>query len=737
MQITLENHFGIFHQESLNDIRKVNFFYGKNGTGKSTIASSIKEEYSEEYKVQIFDGYEKIFGVNQSLKAIALGVHNKEIQEEIEVVDDEITHLNNKLINQDPLELGLNIQIQNINKNISELSSNSDRIGTNIASDIHTHEPSITRGIRIYNRSNVKRELTKAKLITKEEYEKNIKILSLNEKNEPPMLTFPEYNIVELEDSINKILTSKIRPSILIKELEENQRKYSFAKEGYSIHRHRNEKGDSIRDFNCAFCDNEISTERWDELDSYFSNTFDEFESRIESKINEISDIKKKLREFKINRSNYYPQFEAVINDLNLKIYERITNDSNTFEMIINLLQEKKLTMSKTMDEISLDDCLNFTQENDAYKHIYADNTHFHNNIERNKDAASEKIRLHHLKELLEENNYHRMQFEIEKEKEEKNKLEKNKNEIMNQIEILEKEKSELASQTVSEETMATKINEYLKALGNNTFQLELVNGESQEGLYLIRGINEDGSLLELRNIYEISEGEKNLIAFLYFIIHTDEIMNSSDDKFLIIFDDPMTSNDDVSQYLMISLIQQLYNNIKDDDNSDNKFFLLTHNTFFYLNVRQFRPSYGTSGSNGKYAYFLLEKSLGKTSVNRIYNENKNNDIMSDYDSLWNHLYKSYENDETIIMWNLIRRIIETLATFNKMDYGELLTNFEDSTSNILGNMLKKSLDVNSHGLQVSDHNVSTFNKNQLKAFLKKVLVKISLENHFESYWKD
>ena len=651
--------------------------------------------------------------------------------------ENDITQLNNKVITENPLELGLNIQIQNINENIKELSSISDEIGTAIASEIDAHEPNITRGIRIYNRSNVRRELTKANLISEEEYEKYKELLSLNEKVEPPTVTFPEYNIVELEDSINKILTSEIRPSIIIKELEDNQRKYSFAKEGYSIHRHNNENGDCVRDSVCAFCDNEISNERWDELDSYFSNTVDEFEARIESKIKEINDIKEELTSFKINRTNYYPQFEAVINDLNLNINERILTDSETFDMIIELLEEKKLTMSKTMDEISLDDFLNFTDENDSYKQIYDENKHFHNNIEKNKNVASEKLRLHHLKKMLEKNNYHKLRFDIEKKNEEKTKLEENRAEIIDEIEILDKEKSNLASQTVSEETMATKINEYLAALGTNTFQLELVNDESQEGLYLIRGINEQGNLLELRNIYEISEGEKNLIAFLYFIIHIDELMNTSDDNFLIIFDDPMTSNDDVSQYLMISLIQQLYNNIKNEDEKDNKFFLLTHNTFFYLNVRQFKPSYGTSGSNGKYAYFLLEKSSGKTNINRIYNENRNNDIMSDYDSLWNHLYKSYENDDTLIMWNLIRRIIETLATFNKMDYGELLTNFENSTSNILGNMLKKSLDVNSHGLQVSDHNVSTFTRNQLKNFLKNVLIKISLENHFESYWND
>lgn len=38
--------------------KKINFIFGKNGTGKSTIKEAIRNKYGEEYNVCIFEGYE-------------------------------------------------------------------------------------------------------------------------------------------------------------------------------------------------------------------------------------------------------------------------------------------------------------------------------------------------------------------------------------------------------------------------------------------------------------------------------------------------------------------------------------------------------------------------------------------------------------------------------------------------------------------------------------------------------
>ena len=87
------------------------------------------------------------------------------------------------------------------------------------------------------------------------------------------------------------------------------------------------------------------------------------------------------------------------------------------------------------------------------------------------------------------------------------------------------------------------------------------------------------------RSVKQLSTGEKNVIAFLYFIERLEEVKEGSRKKKIIVFDDPMSSNDDKMQYLIIWELQRLYQG-KDRDkfNEDRDIMvILTHNIHFYL----------------------------------------------------------------------------------------------------------------------------------------------------------
>ena len=114
--------------------------------------------------------------------------------------------------------------------------------------------------------------------------------------------------------------------------------------------------------------------------------------------------------------------------------------------------------------------------------------------------------------------------------------------------------------------------------MGFSSFELKLVNdeGENQKGQYQIKGY--DGNI---RRITALSKGEKNIIAFLYFMFNLERIDGDIKPK-IVVLDDPMTSNDDTMQYIMIGEIQKYYRSLKEG----NYFIVLTHNVHFYLNVR-------------------------------------------------------------------------------------------------------------------------------------------------------
>ncbi|HCB4279990.1 TPA: AAA family ATPase, partial [Listeria monocytogenes] len=152
---------------------------------------------------------------------------------------------------------------------------------------------------------------------------------------------------------------------------------------------------------------------------------------------------------------------------------------------------------------------------------------------------------------------------------------------INQEIEEKNKEIQELKNQQKDTSKIAQLINERLKKAGKDDLQLKKIENDGFERYEIQDGEN------EVRSINKISTGEKNIIAFLYFIYSLEDIENQKNKPKIIIFDDPMNSNDDTMQYLIITELQKLYSGIdKNKFNHEKDYFLcLTHNVHFYLNV--------------------------------------------------------------------------------------------------------------------------------------------------------
>ena len=70
----LSNHSDKFNMDclNLNLVKKENYVFGRNGTGKSTIAKEIEEQYSSTYDVRIFKDFEGVLERDR-LGSVALG----------------------------------------------------------------------------------------------------------------------------------------------------------------------------------------------------------------------------------------------------------------------------------------------------------------------------------------------------------------------------------------------------------------------------------------------------------------------------------------------------------------------------------------------------------------------------------------------------------------------------------------------------------------------------------------
>ncbi|WP_411843045.1 AAA family ATPase [Salinicoccus sp. HZC-1] len=711
-----------FHEMKLEGLKQKNFVYGKNGTGKSSITEAIKNNHSTEYDIHLFDGYKRVFGENERLDAIALGEKNKEVQTKIEELNSTIKELSKDL--REPVNDEENTYSRHRDslQDYLKIKENIEEYFTKCASEIKNRgNPQVASPT--YNKQSFKEDMNKVSKISKDEIRKYEKTIKEDRKDIEVNLKLPVINGEEIQEEINGLLTTSIKPTKIINELESDHRKQSFAREGMKVHSHRDSNGNLLHEESCAFCGNTISELRWSELDDYFSESFKKHEEDMSEKINEIDVHIERINDVeKINKNDFYLAYEEEINELNAEIFDYKNNTNEFLRKLKRALKYKLQNIFEESKEMELSTQNNGQEILNKYNQIVEENIKLSQNIEQRKKEARDKIRWHIVNLYIESSDYKELHDHLNVSKGRKIEIETYLNDLQENLNKLKNEKSELVNNSKSNVIATENINKLLNGLGNCTFTLEHVEEEGeQRGQYRVKGI--DGSL---RSVAELSEGEKNILAFLYFLNKLEDVdQNTEYDKGkIIIFDDPMTSNDDNVQYLMIGALQKLY-----EQQNHPQLFVLTHNNHFYLQMCPNKRKYD------KQNYLRLIKMNEKTEFVKI--TEPKDDLKPLYHELWEELKFAYENDKTTFMWNNMRRILEA---FNRFVYGseqprDIERNIGEFEGKILAVSLIKSLHVNSHIGYETDVDISGKSKEELLEVFKKVFEAIKFESHFKVYW--
>jgi wobble nucleotide-excising tRNase len=223
-----------------------------------------------------------------------------------------------------------------------------------------------------------------------------------------------------------------------------------------------------------------------------------------------------------------------------------------------------------------------------------------------------------------------------------------------------------------------------------------------------------------------LSKGEKNIIAFLYFILALEKADNDTRPK-IVVLDDPMTSNDDTMQYLMINEIQQFYRKLSDG----NYLLILTHNCHFYLNVRPntsqtYKENNGQEISHyGKFGNYHMISDGKHTTINKI--EKGKQDFLTNYEMLWRELIFLFDSNEPNLMLNVCRKICETYMHFTKKGVESF---YGDNIS------AKKLFDVNQHSIDDLEAEQNGKTKEEIKNILTELFKMNNAKEHFESHFK-
>lgn len=116
---------------------------------------------------------------------------------------------------------------------------------------------------------------------------------------------------------------------------------------------------------------------------------------------------------------------------------------------------------------------------------------------------------------------------------------------------------------------------------------------------------------------------------------------------------------------------------------------------------------------------------------------NKYCDIRDMYEDLWMNLYLCYQDGQKIVMWNLMRRILETYVDFyyNNSSIGQLNQKLSNQGSvGILVKALIQSLHINSHTVLYQEVDLTLASSQELLDALQLVFENIGAKKHYESY---
>ena len=652
----------------INDLKKVNFFFGYNGSGKSTIAKYLHSlsldvnNQNQEFKNCSNIGYSgteyQILTFNDDfIKDHFIRKNELNGIFSLDAKNDKIDILIKEEIDKKTLfEKNQQTYVGRIKKLILDKDKNEKKLTEYCwtkRNTFHTFRE-ITLDFSNNKINHKNKIITLLKdipdiTITLENITENYNALFEKEIRHSENIELSKISeILNLEIQIDALLNEVIigNTDVDISELINSLNSNSWVSQGINY---------LIKTKNvCPFCQKETIDE---DLKSQFSKYFDE---AYKTKIDKIKTFKNTYVELTSNMLSMISNIKDVFNPKNIiSDFEKSLN--TIFDKNLKTIDEK-ITSPNERKKLNL---INSKEiEIQAIINLILENNNKASNLEFNKKSLLEDIWKYMAKEC---------QNEINKFNDRENKYKK-LGTLATELQEKWKERiletknriDELRTQTKDTKKAVENINHLLKSSGFEGFEIFEKDKVNNISRYVLRRPNVQNN----KKVFEtLSEGEKNFITFLYFYqlcLGAEDLENNTTKKKIFVIDDPVSSLDSQALFIITTLIREM---IKKEDDNKKEFkdsnleqvFILTHNFYFYkevsLNLRRTICQ--------EFQCYSVKKTSNKSHILK----SSDKDIRDDYTLMWDTLYNIKNNDikeksNNILIANTMRRIIESYVNF-------------------------------------------------------------------------
>lgn len=691
---------------------RINIFYGRNYSGKSTYSKIFQ---SIELK-QLPEKYEKIdFEVKLANHRI---IKSNEIGSELPIdckvfnqrfIDDNIYLHNDNKLNSFQISIGSdtnetlkkiedirlnelkprNEKLSQIELDITEKQQKTKISKDSLDSKLRTtaskiknlKNPSVVVGNK-YDIRDIKEEFEKysahfpilplqddEKAVA--ELEKNveqakIRILekNINKPQKIDLVSFDKnFNFTLFLENTKKLLSKVVSVSNILDEYKDSPDKINWIKHGVDIHGDNPEK--------CVFCGNSIDSDLIKNLKLAFSDELRSLENELVLQNNRIkSEIQKLDAIPNINKEDYFKDSVSDIQNINKEIENNTDNRKRVLEILESKISEKQRDIFSKI-EINDLNWIDFSEIQVEINSLYDDTIKQIEQFENRKTKSLDFLRRYYIVKEFPVPEFTKLSQEVDQLQEDMEKINLEQKIVNEEKEKFEKDISELEGSLKSESEAVKRINMILQnSLAHSEMSLKSVDDE--EGIYFEVSRNEERA-------YNLSEGEKSLIAFAYYITRLESLSTEEKSKTILFIDDPVSSLDENNIFYIYNLIFCL---LKKKEFL--QYFLSTHNLDFLKYTNRF---------SNKKDYYLIEKIKEAENIpSKSYIKNLPNYMsnkVTEFVFLFEQIYRVATEDEDennfSVFYNFPnngRKFIETLLYFK---YPDCQTNNDNKIINYFG----------------------------------------------------
>jgi len=712
--ITLNKVATFKNATTLTTDKKVNLIYGLNGVGKSTLSRLLQSPQNPEFvecnfiepkdtKILVYNQQfinETFFESDEIKGVFSLSKENKEIETKINSKNIEITEKIYELSKtQETID---NIKIEKREKNekaiektweIKRKHADEDRTLIEFLKNRRRNKQELYNFV--HDRKKPEKEPQKTINQIKSDYLTLTKYN--NEKKE--LISKLSLNVEHIEkDEIFKIAiigSENSAVSSLISSLNNSD----WVRKGLSYIDDSLEKTQT-----CPFCQQStLEKSLVDEICGYFDKTYDKAVEKLDSLHKQYIDAIEKLPTITAEAPNRL--VEAHWQEIKSNYDQLIA----TVTLNINLIAEKESSLSenKPLHETSVIVKKINDKISEANSVISDHNRRLNNKSEeivKLRDEFWDLMRWHYDQTIS------RLDSDLlDCEKRTTEEMEKHTQKTTEKLD-LESQIKELQSKTVNIEKAITSINNNLISIGITDFSIKKHND------VLYRIVREDKNNANIRTL---SEGEKTIITFLYFLEMCSG-KSSPDEvemKKIAVIDDPISSLSHIYIFNIGEFIKSEFFNSDDFD----QIFVLTHSLYFFYELTDIKKE--RRDKNQK-LHRIAKNSSGSSISEMSYQE-----IQNDYQAYWSIVNNPLQNEALIA--NCMRNIIEYFFSF--VEKIELSNVFQKkSLKNSRFQAFNRYINRESHSLGQNIFDFKEFNYDDFIEGLRLVFYENGYENHFK-----